>query len=98
MKIVGAALGDYVEHAASGASDFSRIPVGRHLIFLNGVLTESVRAAASSGAAHRLAEERIVGIRSIHLEAIRSAALAAEGKIARPRGVVHHARRGQSDV
>ena len=98
MKVVSAALGDHVQNAPAGAPDLRRVAVGGNLILLHGILAETIRAAARSGASGGLPEERIIGVRAVHLKAIRCAALSTEGEITATRRIDHHTRRRGHDI
>ena len=66
---VCAAFGDDVDDAARGASEFRRVGIGRHLIFLHGFL----RNGRARGV------DRIVGkIRTVNLHERRASALSAD--------------------
>src|SRR5204862_7817662 len=98
VEFVGSALSDNVDYAAARAPDFGRVAIGRDLKFEDRILAEAVRVAAGSGAASRLAEEHVVGIRAVDLQAVRSAALPAETDIASAGWIAHHAGREQREV
>src|SRR5437660_11795092 len=98
MEIVGAALGDHVDHAAAGASAFGAIGAGRDLEFLHRILAETIWIAAGAGATCSLPEEYGIGIRPIDLKTICSAALSAGREIAAARRIADDAGSAQSEM
>ncbi len=98
MNVVGAGLGDHVDHAAAGAADFGTVSVGVYLELLYRVLAEAVWIAASAGAAGGLAKEDIVAIGAIDQQAVRRAALTAEGEIAASGLITRNARGEQGEI
>ena len=82
MKVVGSALGNYIDHAAGRPSNLRSVPVARHLELLNRILAETVGITPGSTTACGLPEKDIVGIRTIDQQTICGSALSAEADIA----------------
>src|SRR5437868_14903281 len=98
MPLVGAALRNDVDDAATRAADFRRVTVGRHLELLHGVLAEAVRTATRAGAPGGLPEEHVVRVGAVHGQTVGGAALAAEAEIPAARGISHHAGRQGGEI
>ena len=81
-QVVGAGLGDDVDHGAAGAAVLGGERVRVDLEFLHRVLAELVRGTSGAGAADGLAEERVVVVRPVDDQAVERAALTGEADIA----------------
>jgi len=68
VEVVGAGLGDDVDHSTAGVAELGGICVGIDLEFLHCVFAELVRGAARSSAADGLAEESVVVVERQRLE------------------------------
>ena len=81
VRVVAAALGDGVDHAAHGAAELGREAVGEHLEFLHGVLRE---LAADARAAGVLVVETVGGVVAVGEEGVarRDAAEADQPELA----------------
>src|SRR5437660_8955703 len=82
VEIVGAGLGDDVDHGTARAAECGGIGVGIDLEFLHRVFAELVGSAARSRAADGLSEEGVVVVRAINNEGIESAALSGKADVA----------------
>src|SRR5262245_1604579 len=78
MKFVGAGLGDHVDRAAGGPPELGREAVGVDLKLLHRVLAELIGGSARSCAAQRLAEEQIIVVHAVNLDAVERTFLPAE--------------------
>src|SRR5262249_26667237 len=78
MKFVGTGLGDHIDRAAGGPPELCREAVGVNLELLPRVLAELIRRAARSRAAQSLAEEEVVVIHAVNLDAVERTFLPAE--------------------
>src|SRR5207249_5708534 len=82
VEIVGAGLGDHVDHSSAGVAKFGGISIGIDLEFLDRVFAELVRSAARASAADGLAEEGVVVVRAVNDQGIYSAALPGKADVA----------------
>ena len=82
VQVVGAGLGDDVDHGATGAAILGGERVRVDLEFFYRVLAELIRGTSGAGAADGLAEERVVVVRSVDDQAVERAALTGEADVA----------------
>ena len=81
MTFVRAGLRDDIDDRAAGAAELSRKAVLIHLKFLDRLFGKLVRRARAR-AAERLAEESVVVVRAVDLQAVERAFLSADRQVA----------------
>src|SRR6185437_11528953 len=91
VKFVRAGFGDDVDYRPTRTSELRRKSILIHLKFLHGLFRELIRWPHAA-ATKRLAEEGVVIVNAIDLQAVESAALSAYREIAAPR-IAHDPRR-----
>src|SRR5688572_28537868 len=97
MPFVSAGLGDHIDDGTAGTAELSRKAVLIHLKFLDRLYRKLVWRART-GAAERLAEESVVVVGAVDLQAVESSLLSSNRQVACARWFAHHSRRQGREV